>query len=153
MAQEIAAVSQYEVVICDRAVLDNYAYLVQRAGLQAAGAPLRLAPSGDEPRPLQHLEVLGDGRQRHVEGLGKQLYPELNLWETTLPFLEDWQRQRLSPLANLRKIRERLPEGFQRAEYLKAHGMVDMVVPRTEMRRTLFNLCSILMKQPRPAAA
>ena len=50
-------------------------------------------------------------------------------------------------------IRERLPEGFQRAEYLKAHGMVDMVVPRTEMRATLFNLCSILMKTPRPAAA
>lgn len=32
IAQEIAAASQYEVVICDRAVLDNYAYLVQRAG-------------------------------------------------------------------------------------------------------------------------
>ena len=29
-------------------------------------------------------------------------------------------------------IRERLPEGFQRAEYLKLHGMVDMVVPRTQ---------------------
>lgn len=51
----------------------------------------------------------------NVEGLGKQLYPELNLWETALPFLEDWQRQRLSPLANLRKIRERLPEWIEQA--------------------------------------
>lgn len=34
-------------------------------------------------------------------------------------------------------IREKLPEGFQRAEYLRDHGMVDMVVPRGEMRATL----------------
>ena len=31
-------------------------------------------------------------------------------------------------------IREKLPEGFQRAEYLKEHGMVDMVVHRHELR-------------------
>ena len=45
-------------------------------------------------------------------------------------------------------IRERLPEGFQRAEYLKSHGMVDMVVPRGEMRATLARLCKLLTKQP-----
>ena len=44
-------------------------------------------------------------------------------------------------------IREKLPEGFQRAEYLKEHGMVDMVVPRTELRDTIANVLSILMKQ------
>ncbi|MDB5644151.1 MAG: accD [Hyphomicrobiales bacterium] len=51
-------------------------------------------------------------------------------------------------------IRERLPDGFQRAEYLKSHGMVDMVVPRGEMRATLARLCKLLTKQPggaRPA--
>src|SRR6478735_6017006 len=37
-------------------------------------------------------------------------------------------------------IREKLPEGFQRAEYLHAHGMVDMVVPRSELRATLDKL-------------
>ncbi len=47
-------------------------------------------------------------------------------------------------------IRERLPDGFQRAEYLKAHGMVDMVVHRHKMRATLANLCSLLMKAPAP---
>jgi acetyl-CoA carboxylase carboxyl transferase subunit beta len=41
-------------------------------------------------------------------------------------------------------IREKLPEGFQRAEYLKEHGMVDMVVHRHEMRATLARLCRIL---------
>ena len=45
-------------------------------------------------------------------------------------------------------IRERLPEGFQRAEYLKAHGMIDMVVPRAEMRATLARLCGLLVKAP-----
>jgi acetyl-CoA carboxylase carboxyl transferase subunit beta len=45
-------------------------------------------------------------------------------------------------------IRERLPDGFPRAEYLKSHGMVDMVVPRTEMRSTLARLCSILTHAP-----
>jgi acetyl-CoA carboxylase carboxyl transferase subunit beta len=37
-------------------------------------------------------------------------------------------------------IREKLPEGFQRAEYLHLHGMVDMVVPRSELRATLAKL-------------
>jgi acetyl-CoA carboxylase carboxyl transferase subunit beta len=49
-------------------------------------------------------------------------------------------------------IRERLPEGFQRAEYLQAHGMVDMVVPRHQLRPVLARLCSVLLKRaPAPA--
>jgi acetyl-CoA carboxylase carboxyl transferase subunit beta len=44
-------------------------------------------------------------------------------------------------------IREKLPDGFQRAEYLRAHGMVDMVVPRQELRATLARLCSLLTNQ------
>jgi acetyl-CoA carboxylase carboxyl transferase subunit beta len=50
-------------------------------------------------------------------------------------------------------IREKLPEGFQRAEYLRDHGMVDMVVPRQEMRETLSRLCGILTKAPPRQAA
>jgi acetyl-CoA carboxylase carboxyl transferase subunit beta len=50
-------------------------------------------------------------------------------------------------------IREKLPEGFQRAEYLKEHGMVDMVVHRHELRATLSNLCRILTKSPAPETA
>lgn len=44
-------------------------------------------------------------------------------------------------------IREKLPEGFQRAEYLLDHGMVDMVVHRHELRDTLSRLSHILMHQ------
>jgi acetyl-CoA carboxylase carboxyl transferase subunit beta len=48
-------------------------------------------------------------------------------------------------------IREKLPEGFQRAEYLRDHGMVDMVVHRHELRQTLAELCRILTKASAPA--
>ncbi|MBO7555900.1 MAG: acetyl-CoA carboxylase carboxyltransferase subunit beta [Alphaproteobacteria bacterium] len=41
-------------------------------------------------------------------------------------------------------IREKLPEGFQRAEYLQEHGMVDIVVHRSEMKNTLSNVLNIL---------
>ena len=44
-------------------------------------------------------------------------------------------------------IREQLPEGFQRAEYLLDHGMVDKVVHRHELRATISRLCRVLMKQ------
>ena len=45
-------------------------------------------------------------------------------------------------------IREQLPSGFQRSEFLLEHGMVDIVVHRHEMRATLSRLCALLMKQP-----
>ncbi|MEI6986158.1 MAG: acetyl-CoA carboxylase, carboxyltransferase subunit beta [Rhodospirillaceae bacterium] len=48
-------------------------------------------------------------------------------------------------------IRETLPEGFQRAEYLLEHGMVDMVVHRKDLRETLIRILSLL-RHPRPAA-
>ena len=45
-------------------------------------------------------------------------------------------------------IREKLPDGFQRAEYLMEHGMVDMVVSRLEMKKTVANLLKLLLKLP-----
>ncbi len=50
-------------------------------------------------------------------------------------------------------IREKLPEGFQRSEYLLDHGMVDMVVHRHDLRATLSRLCHILTKTPRESTA
>ncbi len=52
-------------------------------------------------------------------------------------------------------IREKLPEGFQKAEYLKEHGMIDMVVHRHQLRATLIRLCKVLTRTPpaQPAAA
>ena len=48
-------------------------------------------------------------------------------------------------------MREKLPEGFQRAEYLLEHGMIDMVVHRSEMRATLAKVIAYLC--PAKAAA
>ena len=48
-------------------------------------------------------------------------------------------------------IREKLPEGFQRAEYLREHGMVDLVVPRGELRDTLIRIIDLL-RHPTPPA-
>jgi acetyl-CoA carboxylase carboxyl transferase subunit beta len=50
-------------------------------------------------------------------------------------------------------IREKLPEGFQKAEYLKQHGMVDMVVHRRDLRATLARLCRLLTNAEAPSEA
>jgi acetyl-CoA carboxylase carboxyl transferase subunit beta len=50
-------------------------------------------------------------------------------------------------------VREKLPEGFQRAEYLLEHGILDMVVRRGEMRATLARLLGLLRTPERAEAA
>lgn len=47
-------------------------------------------------------------------------------------------------------VREKLPEGFQRAEFLLEKGAIDMIVKRGDMRNTLANLLSKLTNQPSP---
>jgi acetyl-CoA carboxylase carboxyl transferase subunit beta len=49
-------------------------------------------------------------------------------------------------------VRETLPEGFQRAEFLMQKGALDMIVDRRQMRDTLARLLTLLLKQPAPAA-
>jgi len=49
-------------------------------------------------------------------------------------------------------IREKLPEGFQRAEYLLAHGMIDMVVHRKDLRERLAQLIGYLLRDEKAAA-
>jgi acetyl-CoA carboxylase carboxyl transferase subunit beta len=48
-------------------------------------------------------------------------------------------------------VRETLPEGFQRSEFLLEHGAIDMIVDRREMRDRLADVLGILTKQPRAA--
>jgi len=50
-------------------------------------------------------------------------------------------------------IREKLPDGFQRAEYLMEHGMIDMVVHRHKLKATIARLCRLLSGLPEPVAA
>jgi ubiquinone biosynthesis protein len=46
----------------------------------------------------------------NVEGLGRQLYPELDIWQTATPVLRRWMRERLSPRGVLRELRRGLPD-------------------------------------------
>ncbi len=46
----------------------------------------------------------------NIEGLGRQLYPELDLWQTAKPFLEKWFHERLGPKAKIDKIIKQFPE-------------------------------------------
>lgn len=49
-------------------------------------------------------------------------------------------------------VRQTLPAGFQRAEFLLEHGAVDLIIDRREMRDRLANLCTLLMRIPVPVS-
>jgi len=46
----------------------------------------------------------------NIEGLGRELYPSLDLWQTAKPYLENWFKQQVGPKATLKKVRKHLPE-------------------------------------------
>jgi ubiquinone biosynthesis protein len=45
----------------------------------------------------------------YVEGLGRQLYPQLDLWDTAKPFLENWMKQQVGPQAVINAVKEKAP--------------------------------------------
>jgi acetyl-CoA carboxylase carboxyl transferase subunit beta len=47
-------------------------------------------------------------------------------------------------------VRETLPEGFQRSEFLVDHGAIDQICDRRELRQRIAHLVALLMKQPVP---
>ncbi len=81
----------------------------------------------------------------NIEGLGRELYPELDLWKTAQPILRTWMRERLSPLAILRRVRtqvpdtvealKQLPQLFQTAVRRAAEGRLSVAVDDHEVRR------------------
>lgn len=46
----------------------------------------------------------------NIEGLGRQLYPELDLWQTAKPFLEGWFKERMGPKAKINKLLKQFPD-------------------------------------------
>lgn len=53
-----------------------------------------------------------------IEGLGRNLYPELDLWATAKPFLEKWLREQIGPKAFLHHLRENIPFFVEQLPYL-----------------------------------
>ena len=64
----------------------------------------------------------------NIEGLGRQLYPELDLWKTAKPFLEDWTRERYSPRATLKRLKAGLP--VVRELLLESPGRLNLLLRR-----------------------
>ena len=59
--------------------------------------------------PVQPQLVLLQKTLFNIEGLGRQLYPELDLWDTAKPFLERWMSEQVGPRAAINGIRRELP--------------------------------------------
>lgn len=51
----------------------------------------------------------------NIEGLGRQLYPDLDLWSTAQPFLENWMHERMAPPGVFKNVKERLPEWLEQS--------------------------------------
>lgn len=54
----------------------------------------------------------------NIEGLGRELYPQLDLWQTAKPFLERWMRDRIGPKRLIKQIKSRAPEWLDRLPHL-----------------------------------
>ncbi len=54
----------------------------------------------------------------NVEGIGRQLYPPLNLWTTAQPFLEEWLKNRVSPLSVIKRIHDQMPDWIEQTPVL-----------------------------------
>jgi ubiquinone biosynthesis protein len=62
----------------------------------------------------------------HIEGLGRQLYPQLDLWDTGKPILEHWMRERLSGRHLVNRLRQQLPDLNETLQDIPqlVHGLV-----------------------------
>lgn len=54
----------------------------------------------------------------NIEGLGRQLYPDLDLWQTAKPFLENWMQERMGVKAVYRSVKEQAPEWLEKMPHL-----------------------------------
>ena len=73
----------------------------------------------------------------YIEGLGRQLYPELDLWTTAKPFMERWMQEQVGPKAFSRKLRNNLPKLTEHAADIPimAHKvLVDAAEGRLELK-------------------
>jgi ubiquinone biosynthesis protein len=73
----------------------------------------------------------------NIEGLGRQLYPQLDLWATAKPILEEWMTERVSGRAVINRLREQLPEVGESLQELPQviHGLLQRAAEgRLELR-------------------
>jgi ubiquinone biosynthesis protein len=66
----------------------------------------------------------------NIEGLGRQLYPDLNLWDTAQPFLEEWLQQRYSPQSVLKRLQHHAPSWIEQLPLLPEAVLDSLQQPR-----------------------
>ncbi len=109
--------------------------------------------------PVQPQLVLLQKTLLNIEGLGRQLYPELNLWDTAHPFLERWIKQRYHPKTLWKEFRYSAPEWLERLpeipqllvtalEVQEHKKTTEVVVTKhakrgTKLRRASMKLCAL----------
>jgi ubiquinone biosynthesis protein len=55
----------------------------------------------------------------NIEGLGRQLYPQINLWDTAMPFLEKWVSERYSPQSMVKRLQHHAPNWLEQLPQLR----------------------------------
>ncbi len=94
--------------------------------------------------PVQPQLVLLQKTLLNIEGLGRTLYPELDLWETAKPFLERWMREQVGPKAAVKTIKQELPKLFTMMPQLP--GMTHELMRRVRDEQLTLNTQSEQMK-------
>lgn len=83
----------------------------------------------------------------NVEGLGRQLYPELDLWQTALPYLENWNTRRLNPFTLLGRIKDNIPNWIDQLPVLP-----QLLVDAVAQSKQLTQINEALRRQQAQAA-
>lgn len=83
----------------------------------------------------------------NIEGLGRRLYPELDLWATAKPYLEEWARDRMGPRALLRTLRTELPKWW--ATFPRMPGLLHETFRRAAEGELTFEWRSAELRQMR----
>ncbi|TQV88976.1 ubiquinone biosynthesis regulatory protein kinase UbiB [Aliikangiella coralliicola] len=84
----------------------------------------------------------------YIEGLGRQLYPKLDLWETAQPFLKSWLKETYGPKAVWLKMKNKAPEWLEQLPEMpdKINKLLDQVEKREEHQHQLVNAIQTLKK-------
>ena len=149
------AVGATFVAAVERAIADNCPYIIFTAG---GGARMQEGALSlmQMPKTTVALQMLRDAGLPYIVVLTDPTTGGITASYAMLGDVQIAEPGALIGFAGQRvieqTIREKLPEGFQRAEYLLDHGMIDMVVPRAELKQRLSALISYLCPEAKRAA-
>ncbi len=90
----------------------------------------------------------------YVEGLGRQLYPKLDLWETAQPFLNEWIKETYGPKAIFNRIKSRLPEWLEQFPDMpdKMVRLLDTSIQSNNTKQSLLYAVAQQSKQQKSSA-